>query len=255
MKKIQFGLIALGISALLATNLANAADPNVEVKSSQNNVIVQKQDINKTDTDIKKEKSEVVKKEEPKFVITKASVYQQLSHDLRKEGYRLSWQISQDFPVPITTKTYKTWQESLLVMLDSVNKQGLFSDENGNTVKALVCPQLRYVVVTSLQNTSGVVDRDKRGCDLISKAPKKEDENNAVTSVDQNYYQDANYDQSIVPVSNQSDNTPSLNNYNKNNLQAFPPVQQSSSVPYQQSQPQSQNTSGIQPANLSALDN
>lgn len=255
MKKIQIGLVALAISALMATGVANAADSNVEVKSSKDSVVV-KGDETK---DTKKSDVKPVKKEEPKFVITKGSVYQQLSHDLRKEGYRLSWNLSQDFPVPVTNKTYKTWQESLLAMLDSVNKQGLFSDDNGNTVKAMVCPQSHYVVVTTLQNTGGVVDSDKKGCNLISKAPEKENESANLSAYDQSSVgaQPSAYDANVIPQDNNVDsgslNQPSLGS-NKQSLQAFPPIQQQPSTLYQ-APPQEQEQSGIQPANLSALDN
>lgn len=254
MKKIQIGLVALAISALMATGVANAADSNVEVKSSKDSVVVKGDEgKDKKASDIKP-----VKKEEPKFVMTKGSVYQQLSYDLRKEGYRLSWNLSQDFPVPVTNKTYKTWQESLLAMLDSVNKQGLFSDDNGNTVKALVCPQSHYVVVTTLQNTSGVVDSDKKGCNLISKAPEKEDESASLSAYDQSYAagQPSAYDANVMPQDNNVDsgslNQPALGS-NKQPLQAFPPIQQQPSALYQ-APAQQQEQSGIQPANLSALD-
>lgn len=243
MKKFQLGLITLALTGVLSAGYADASTPNSNVEVNSSTTSVSPVDIHTTSEKVVKP----VKKEKPTFVITKATVYQQLSHDLKKEGYRLSWRINQDFPTPITTKTYKTWQDSLLAMLDTVNKEGLYNSQNGTTVEALICPEANYVVVTSQNNAAGVVDLDKHGCNLISKAPTSDSDDSSVLDsssnndnyIDSTYTGSDNsglYDQSSLGNNSNPGNNLLSNNVNNSNLnptpnsnsdanlQAFPPI-------------------------------
>lgn len=114
------------------------------------------------------------KKEEkkPKFVISKGTAYQQLSYDLRKEGYKLSWNLKSD--APVKPKQYKVWQEETLEIVSQLNTFFNTNDDDGSKIHALVCPQLKYVVITHEKSAGLVFDKDRRGCNLLSAAPEED---------------------------------------------------------------------------------
>jgi len=184
MKKIQKSAIALSVSLLALGYMSSAQAANEEVKKQDEvsvNSTDKKNDIKpvvKKEGSVEKANAEKKKEKEkkPKFEMSKASAYQQLAFDLRKHGYRLSWDIKQDFP--FTSEKFDTWQEETLAVVDTVNKARGITEESNYFARALVCPKSGYVVITTNFSAYGVVDKDKRSCNLLRAVKDEEEESN-----------------------------------------------------------------------------
>lgn len=186
MKKIQKSAIALSVSLLALGYMSSAQAASEEVKkqdevsasstdkkSDVKPVVKKEGSVEKANAENKKEK-EKEKEKKPKFEMSKASAYQQLAFDLRKHGYRLSWDIKQDFP--FTAEKFDTWQEETLAVVDTVNKARGLTEESNYFARALVCPKSSYVVITTNFSAYGVVDKDKRSCNLLRAVKDDEEE-------------------------------------------------------------------------------
>lgn len=171
---------------------------------------------------LKKLPDEKKEEEKPKFIMSKGTAYQQLSYDLRKEGYKLSWKLKSD--APVKPKEYKVWQEETLDIMSQLNTFFNTSDTDGSRIHALVCPQLKYVVVTQEKNAGLVFDKDRRGCNLLSPAPEEDKTKNFY---EQNQQQAGNsqqrsQQQQTVPLANQSYTPSNLQDNSSGSLVAQP---------------------------------
>lgn len=170
---------------------------------------------------LKKLPDEKKEEKKPKFIMSKGTAYQQLSYDLRKEGYKLSWNLKSD--APVKPKEYKIWQEETLDIMSQLNTFFNTSDTDGSRIHALVCPQLKYVVVTQEKNAGMIFDKDRRGCNLLSAAPE---EDKAKNFYEQNQQQPVNAQQQSqqqnVPLANQAYTPSNLQENNSGSLVAQP---------------------------------
>jgi len=172
MRKSIQSLLALSVS-LAFSGVALANDVATSTQNTNTNVspvvISEKAPVEENKKEEKK----------PTFVISKGSAYQQLSYDLRKQGYRLQWQLRNDAPLKVESKKFDTWQDKTLDIVDQLNATFFTGSDDGSIVKAFVCPQLSYVVIAPERSAGMVVDKDGRGCNLLSKAPE-DPKNNSV---------------------------------------------------------------------------
>lgn len=163
MRKSIKSLLALSVSlAFSGVALANDVATPTQNTNVSPVVISEKAPV---DANKKEEKK-------PTFVISKGSAYQQLSYDLRKQGYRLQWQLRNDAPLKVESKKFDTWQDKTLDIVDQLNTTFFTGSDDGSIVKAFICPQLSYVVIAPERSAGMVVDKDGRGCNLLSKAPE-----------------------------------------------------------------------------------
>lgn len=170
MRKSIQSLLALSVSfAFSGVALANDVTTPTQNTNVSPVVISEKAPV---ETNKKEEKK-------PTFVISKGSAYQQLSYDLRKQGYRLQWQLRNDAPLKVESKKFDTWQDKTLDIVDQLNTTFFTGSDDGSIVKAFICPQLSYVVIAPERSAGMVVDKDGRGCNLLSKAPE-DPKNNGV---------------------------------------------------------------------------
>ena len=176
MRKSIQSLLALSVS-LAFSGVALANDVATSTQNTNTNVspvvISEKAPVEENKKENKKEEKK------PTFVISKGSAYQQLSYDLRKQGYRLQWQLRNDAPLKVESKKFDTWQDKTLDIVDQLNATFFTGSDDGSIVKAFVCPQLSYVVIAPERSAGMVVDKDGRGCNLLSKAPE-DPKNNSV---------------------------------------------------------------------------
>lgn len=180
MRKSIQSLLALSVtlafsgSAFAATETITNTEVNPVVISEKQPTTDTKDSV-QTDAPVK-DTAKVEKKKQPTFVITKGSAYQQLSYDVRQHGYRLQWQLRNDAPLQIKSDKFTTWQDKTLDIVAQLNKFFVTGNDDGSMIKAFICPQFSYVVIAPERSAGMVVDKDGRGCNLLSKAPEEKDE-------------------------------------------------------------------------------
>lgn len=116
--------------------------------------------------DVKTEDKEVKKEKKLNYAVTKSTLYNQLSYDFGKKGYKVVWELS--FDPSFEKGDYKSIEDQMVYSLNRLNQVwgGNFSD--GNKVQGLICPQKKEVYFTFSNRASGVVDKDGLSCNLIT---------------------------------------------------------------------------------------
>lgn len=205
MKKIlimNMSAIAVSISALFSVS----AIANTTVETPTTAIPSSATVVNSTTSDVKSEKvvgSEVKtekvenKKEEPKYQVSKSTLYNQLAYDFNKKGYKTVWGLS--FDPSFTPKKYNSIEEEMLAASNRLNQVWNGNYDDGNKVLALKCPLKKEIHFVFSNYAASVVDANGVSCDLIT--PISNDSSNGAdgsiqanpnSAAGNNYYETGN---------------------------------------------------------------
>lgn len=110
------------------------------------------------------------------YQVSQSSLYNQLSHDLRKHGYTLRWDVRLD--PTFTPHVYMSDRDQITDSLNTLNDKAGGDFDSGTYIQGLICKQKKQVVITYSRFTRGVVDADGHSCLLITPVKKDASQQN-----------------------------------------------------------------------------
>lgn len=211
MKKILImNMSAIAVSIISAVFSINAIANTTKIESPTT-AMPTSSTVVKNATILKSESESVAlenKKEEPKYQVSKSTLYNQLAYDFNKKGYKTVWGLS--FDPSFTPKKYDSIEEEMLGASNRLNQVWNGNYDDGNKVLALKCPIKKEIHFVFSNYAAAVVDANGVSCDLITPLSNNQEGSNSEiqanpnSAAGNNYYETGNVLSGPMIVSGQN---------------------------------------------------